>query len=126
MTLKPQAAFCAVVGNQQEKFKTVRTDEVKALVKAPMDAIVTGWQTKTKAVSPSAIDGDLLKLVHLFNGFKKIPRSRPLRAGDVSCAEARVVAVVNGDSGKTVRVSQRVLCEGNATQPSLPPLRYPS
>ena len=36
-------AFCAVVRNQQEKFKTVRTDNVKA----PMDyAIVTGWQAK--------------------------------------------------------------------------------
>ncbi len=53
-------AFCAVVGNQQEKFKTARTDEVKA----PMDyAIVTGWQAIVKAIFPSAIDGDLLKLV---------------------------------------------------------------
>ena len=60
-------AFCTVVGNQQEKFKTVRTDEVKA----PMDyAIVTGWQAIMKAIFPSAIDGDLLKLVHLSNGFK--------------------------------------------------------
>jgi fatty acid synthase subunit alpha, fungi type len=103
-------AFCAVVGNQQEKFKTARTDEVKA----PMDyAIVTGWQAIMKAIFPSAIDGDLLKLVHLSNGFKMIPGSRPLKAGDVCRAEARVVAVVNGDSGKTVRVSGRVLCEGN-------------
>ena len=103
-------AFCAVVGNQQEKFKTVRTDEVKA----PMDyAIVTGWQAIMKAIFPSAIDGDLLKLVHLSNGFKMIPGSKPLKAGDVCRAEAQVVAVVNGDSGKTVRVSGRVLCDGN-------------
>jgi fatty acid synthase subunit alpha len=103
-------AFCAVVGNQQEKFKTVRTDEVKA----PMDfAIVTGWQAIMKAIFPSSIDGDLLKLVHLSNGFKVIPGSRPLKAGDVCRAEARVVAVVNSDSGKTVRVSGHVLCEGN-------------
>jgi acyl dehydratase len=103
-------AFCAVVGNQQEKFKTVRTDEVKA----PMDfAIVTGWQAIMKAIFPSAIDGDLLKLVHLSNGFRAIPGSRPLKAGDVCRAEARVVAVVNGDSGKTVRVSGHVLCEDN-------------
>jgi fatty acid synthase subunit alpha, fungi type len=33
--------FCAVVGNQEESFKTVRND----VVKAPMDfAIVTGWK----------------------------------------------------------------------------------
>jgi acyl dehydratase len=103
-------AFCAVVGNQQEEFKTVRTDEVMA----PMDfAIVTGWQAIMKAIFPSAIDGDLLKLVHLSNGFKVIPGSRPLKAGDVCRAEARVVAVVNSDSGKTVRVSGHILCEGN-------------
>jgi len=103
-------AFCAVVGNQQEKFKTARTDEVKA----PMDfAIVTGWQAIMKAIFPSSIDGDLLKLVHLSNGFKVVPGSRPLKAGDICRAEARVVAVVNGDSGKTVRVSGHVLCEGD-------------
>jgi len=103
-------AFCAVVGNQQEKFKAVRTDEVKT----PMDfAIVTGWQAIMKAIFPSVIDGDLLKLVHLSNGFKVVPGSRPLKAGDTCRAEARVTAVVNGDSGKTVRVSGHVLCEGS-------------
>ncbi|KAF8271214.1 fatty acid synthase [Lactarius quietus] len=102
-------AFCAVVGNQQEKFKTTRTDEVKA----PMDfAIVTGWQAIMKAIFPATINGDLLKLVHLSNGFKVVPGSKPLKAGDVCRAEAKVVAVVNGDSGKTVRVTGHVLCEG--------------
>jgi fatty acid synthase subunit alpha len=42
-----------------------------------------------------------------------IPGSRPLKAGDVCRAEAWVVAVVNGDSGKTVRVFGPVLCEDN-------------
>ena len=102
-------AFCAVVGNQQEKFKTVRTD----VVKAPMDfAIVTGWQAIMKAIFPSTIDGDLLRLVHLSNGFKAVPGSNPLKAGDICRAEAKVVSVVNGDSGKTVRVAGHVLCEG--------------
>ena len=102
-------AFCAVVGNQQEKFKTARTDEVKA----PMDfAIVTGWQAIMKAIFPSTIDGDLLKLVHLSNGFKVVPGSKPLKAGDICRAEANVVAVINGDSGKTVRVAGHVSCEG--------------
>ncbi len=102
-------AFCAVVGNQQEKFKTTRTDEVKA----PMDfAIVTGWQAIMKAIFPTTIDGDLLKLVHLSNGFKVVPGAKPLKAGDVCRAEAKVTAVVNGDSGKTVRVTGHVLCEG--------------
>jgi hypothetical protein len=69
---------------------------------APMDyAIVTGRQAMMKAIFPSAVNGDLLKLVHLSNGFKMIPESRPLEAGDTCRAEARVVVVVNGDSGKT-------------------------
>jgi fatty acid synthase subunit alpha len=58
-----------VVGNQQENFKTVRTDDVKA----PMDyAIVIGWQAIMKATFLSAIDGD--KLVHLSNGFRGLGR----------------------------------------------------
>ncbi len=74
---------------------------------------VTGRQTIMKAIIPSAVDGDLLKLVHLSNGFKMISGSRPPKAGDVCRAEARVVGVVNGDSGKTVRASGRILCKGN-------------
>ena len=76
-------------------------------------AIVIGQQAIMKAIFPSAIDEDLLKLMHLSNGFKMIPRSRPLKAGDVCCAEAWVVAVMNCDSGKTVQVSWCVLCKGN-------------
>jgi len=51
--------------------------------------------------------------VHLSNGFKMIPGSKPLKAGDVCRAEAWAVAVVNGNSGKAVRVSGCVLYEGN-------------
>jgi fatty acid synthase subunit alpha, fungi type len=90
-------AFCAVVGNPQEKFNT----------------IITGWQAIMKAIFPSTIDGDLLKLVYLSNSSKIIPGYRLLKTADVCRAEAQVVAIVNGDSGKTVRVSGCVLCEGN-------------
>jgi len=39
-------AFCAVVGNRQEKFNRVRADEVKT----QMDyAIVTGWQANNES-----------------------------------------------------------------------------
>ena len=109
ITASDVESFCAVVGNQQEKFTTTRTDEVKA----PMDfAIVTGWEAIMKAIFPATINGDLLKLVHLSNGFKVVPGAKPLKAGDVCRAEAKVAAVVNGDSGKTVRVTGHVLCEG--------------
>ncbi|KAI0046589.1 fatty acid synthase [Auriscalpium vulgare] len=101
--------FCAVVGNQQEEFKTARTEDVKA----PMDfAIVTGWQAIMKAIFPAAIEGDPLKLVHLSNGFKVVPGAKPLQAGDVCRSEAKIAAVVNGDAGKTVRVKGHVFCGG--------------
>ncbi|KAI0348905.1 hypothetical protein OH77DRAFT_1594518 [Trametes cingulata] len=37
---------------------------------APMNfAIVTGWQAIMTSIFPAPIDSDLLKLVHLLNGF---------------------------------------------------------
>ena len=65
-----------------------------------------------QAIFPESIDGDLLKLVHLSNGFRVIDGQRPLRVGDVCQAEARVVAVINNDSGKVVRVKGEVLRDG--------------
>lgn len=65
-----------------------------------------------KAIFPESIDGDLLKLVHLSNGFKMSPGAAPLRVGDVCTSEARVVSVVNSDSGKTVKVQGTVFRDG--------------
>lgn len=65
-----------------------------------------------KAIFPDSIDGDLLKLVHLSNGFKMIDGQRPLQVGDVCQAEAQVVAVINNDSGKVVKVKGNVLRDG--------------
>ena len=88
-------AFCVVVGNQQEKFKTVHTDEVTA----SMDyTIITGWQAIMKIIFPFTIDKGLLKLVHLSQWLQITLGSRSLKAGDICCAEAWVVTVLNGDS----------------------------
>ena len=65
-----------------------------------------------KAIFPAEIDGDLLKLVHLSNGFRLLDGAEPIRAGDVCSAEARVVAVTNSDSGKTAKVKGYVLRKG--------------
>lgn len=65
-----------------------------------------------KAIFPTEIDGDLLKLVHLSNGFRVLDNVEPLRAGDVCSAEARVVSVTNSDSGKTAKVKGYVLRKG--------------
>ncbi|KAI5122922.1 hypothetical protein M0805_007600 [Coniferiporia weirii] len=101
--------FCSVVGNDGEAFKSTRNESVQA----PMDfAIVTGWQAIMKAIFPESIDGDLLRLVHMSNGFSMVRGQKPLKVGDVCQAEAQVVAVINNDSGKIVKVKGHVLREG--------------
>lgn len=57
-----------------------------------------------KSIFPSTIDGDLLKLVHLSNGFRMIDGARPLHVGDVCKAEANIVSVTNTPPGKVVKV----------------------
>jgi fatty acid synthase subunit alpha, fungi type len=57
-----------------------------------------------RAVFPADIDGDLLALVHLSNGFQMVEGAAPLQVGDVCKSEARIVSVVNNDSGKVVKV----------------------
>ncbi|THV07258.1 fatty acid synthase [Dendrothele bispora CBS 962.96] len=100
--------FCAVVGNHGESFKTVRQSKIDA----PMDfAIVAGWQAIIKAIFPTAIDGDLLKLVHLSNSFRMMKGSRPLQVGDVCRSEGKIVSVVNGSAGKVVKVRGHVIRE---------------
>jgi fatty acid synthase subunit alpha len=106
ITAEAVERFCAVVGNQGEHFKSTRNERVQA----PMDfAIVTGWQAIMRAIFPKSVDGDLLKLVHLSNGFKMVEGATPLHVGDVCKAEARIASVINGDSGKTVKVVGFVL-----------------
>ncbi|KAJ3783459.1 fatty acid synthase [Lentinula aff. detonsa] len=97
--------FCAIVGNNDESFKSVRTGNVSA----PMDfAIVAGWQAIIKSIFPASIDGDLLKLVHLSNSFRMVKGAKPLQAGDVCKSEAKIVSVVNSGPGKVVKVKGHV------------------
>jgi len=65
-----------------------------------------------RAIFPTNIDGDLLKLVHLSNGFKMVAGARPLQVGDVCKSEARIASVINSDSGKAVRVKGFVTRDG--------------
>lgn len=65
-----------------------------------------------KAIFPATIDGDLLKLVHLSNGFRLVDGAKPLRVGDICRAEAHAAAVINSDAGKTVRVKGYIYRDG--------------
>ena len=65
-------------------------------------------QAIIKSIFPAAIDGDLLKLVHLSNGFRMVEGAKPLQVGDVCNAEAYIVSVTNSDAGKIVKVKGHV------------------
>ncbi|KAK9464500.1 acyl transferase domain-containing protein [Lipomyces arxii] len=95
------ADFVYAVGNNGEAF----VDRPGKPTYAPMDfAIFVGWKAIIKALFPKAIDGDLLKLVHLSNSFKMYPGAEPLKKDDVVNTKARINAVLNQVSGKMVEV----------------------
>ncbi|KAK5128278.1 hypothetical protein LTR85_002945 [Meristemomyces frigidus] len=101
--------FVHAVGNNGEAF----VDRPGKEVYAPMDfAIVVGWKAITKPIFPRKIDGDLLKLVHLSNGFRMIPGAAPLKKGDVLDTTAKVNAVINQDSGKMVEICGTITRDG--------------
>ncbi|RDW77183.1 fatty acid synthase-like protein subunit beta [Coleophoma cylindrospora] len=101
--------FVHAVGNTGEAF----VDRPGKEVFAPMDfAIVVGWKAITKPIFPRTIDGDLLKLVHLSNGFRMLPGAEPLRKGDEVETTAQINAVINQDSGKMVEVCGTITREG--------------
>jgi fatty acid synthase subunit beta len=101
--------FIHAVGNTGEAF----VDRPGKTVFAPMDfAIVVGWKAITKPIFPRTIDGDLLKLVHLSNGFRMIPGAEPLKKGDEISTTAQINAVINQDSGKMVEVCGTISRDG--------------
>ncbi|KAF1352373.1 acyl transferase domain-containing protein [Delphinella strobiligena] len=101
--------FVHAVGNTGEAF----VDRPGKEVWAPMDfAIVVGWKAITKPIFPRSIDGDLLKLVHLSNGFRMIPGASPLKKGDVLDTTAEVNSVINQESGKMVEVCGTITRDG--------------
>ena len=105
------ADFVHAVGNTGEAF----VDRPGKEVFAPMDfAIVVGWKAITKPIFPRSIDGDLLKLVHLSNGFRMVPGAEPLKKGDVVETTALINAVINQDSGKKVEVCGTIRRNGKA------------
>ncbi|KAI9836056.1 MAG: hypothetical protein M1819_001667 [Sarea resinae] len=109
VTSQAIADFVHAVGNTGEAF----VDRPDKEVFAPMDfAIVVGWKAITKPIFPRSIDGDLLKLVHLSNGFRMIPGAEPLKKGDVLDTTAQVNAVINQESGKMVEVCGTIIREG--------------
>ncbi|KAK9458207.1 acyl transferase domain-containing protein [Dipodascopsis uninucleata] len=111
ITGKAIADFVNAVGNKNEAF----VDRSKNITYAPMDfAIVVGWKAIIMALFPKAIDGDLLKLVHLSNAFKMCPGAEPFKKDDVISSTAKINAVLNQDSGKMVEVTGTLTRDGKS------------
>lgn len=101
VTSKDISEFTHAIGNTCEAF--IQRPGKQTL--APMDfAIVVGWKAIMMAIFPQTVDGDLLKLVHMSNGYRMIPGAEPLKVGDVVTTNAMIKAVVNQPSGKMVEV----------------------
>ncbi|KAF8453682.1 fatty acid synthase beta subunit dehydratase [Terfezia claveryi] len=109
VTGKAIADFVHAVGNNGEAF----VERPGKVVYAPMDfAIVVGWKAIIKAIFPKAIDGDLLRLVHLSNSFRMLPGAEPLKKSDVVETTAQINSVLNQDSGKMVEVCGTIKRDG--------------
>ena len=97
-------SFCSVVQNYCPSFIGQQ---------APMDfAIVLGWKAIIRTLFSKEIDGDLLRLVHLSNGFRVLDQERPLLVGDLVVTEAKVASVSISDAGKTVKVVGQLIRAG--------------
>ncbi|KAI2622534.1 fatty acid synthase beta subunit [Hypoxylon sp. NC1633] len=92
--------FARAVGNSAEAYiERPGRDHL-----APMDfAIIVGWKALMEPLF-DAVDGDLLKLVHLSNRFRMIPGATPFKKGEALSTTSEVTAIVNQDSGQMVEV----------------------
>jgi len=103
------ADFAHAVGSNGEAI----VERPGKIVYAPMDfAIVVGWKAIIKAIFPKAVDGDLLKLVHLSNSFLMRPGAEPLKKDDIVETKARINAVLNKASKKMVEVCGTISRDG--------------
>ena len=65
-----------------------------------------------QAIFPESIDGDLLRLVHLSNSFKILNSARLFKVSNKCRSVAKILAITNNDSSKTVTVTGQVLRDG--------------
>ncbi|KAJ2824964.1 fatty acid synthase alpha subunit Lsd1, partial [Coemansia erecta] len=101
--------FCLVVGNQSDRY----VEHTGGVVYAPMDfAGRACWPMTCKSILPKIVDGDVLNLVHMSNGFRMIDGAEPLKAGDVVESRARIVEVTNEETGKRSRIRGHVYRDG--------------
>ena len=93
------ADFIHAVRNPSEAY----VDKPGSPAYAPMDfAIKAAWKGMTMPLF--LVEGNLLDLVHLSNGFRVLPDTEPLKVGDALEVTSRIHAVRIMSSGKMVEV----------------------
>ncbi|MCJ1282192.1 beta subunit of fatty acid synthetase [Xylographa opegraphella] len=101
--------FARCIGNFDDAF----TKRGSKQLYAPMDfAIVVAWKALMKPLFAKEIDCDILKLVHLSNGFKMIDGVSPIEEGDILNTVTRVVTLINQNAGKLVKVEGHIFKDG--------------
>ncbi|KAJ1905625.1 fatty acid synthase alpha subunit Lsd1, partial [Coemansia sp. IMI 209127] len=101
--------FCLVVGNQSDRY----IEHTDGVVYAPMDfAGRACWPMTCKTILPKIVDGDVLNLVHMSNGFRILDGAEPLKAGDVVESKAKIVEVTNEETGKRSRIKGYLYRDG--------------
>ncbi|CBF73431.1 hypothetical protein AN7873.2 [Aspergillus nidulans FGSC A4] len=81
---------------------------------APLDmAIVVAWKPLMRCLFTDAVNGDILKLLHLKNDFRVIDNASPMREGDVLSSTAAIESIrIRPDSGKVVRAVATIFKKG--------------
>ncbi|KAL9596244.1 MAG: hypothetical protein Q9179_004685 [Wetmoreana sp. 5 TL-2023] len=107
VTKEEVAEFVRVVASPDQ----ASVDEVEPSAVVPMDFVIkAAW--KAMVMPLFGFEDNLLDLVHLSNGFRKLPIIQPLRVGDVLRSTSCVNAVHKTGSGKTVEVFVTIFRDG--------------
>ena len=102
-------SFTRSVGNFNDTF----TKRGSRKVAAPIDySIKLAWKSLVMPLLASDLDCDLLKLVHLSNGFEMVKTATPVMEGDSVEAATHISAIINQASGKLIRVEGHIVRQG--------------
>lgn len=112
MTITREAisSFLQATGRSSETYLSRGNQELPA----PLDfGIVIAWKALLKPIFLKQIGGNILKLVHLSNKFKRVDGAGILRAGDRVSTSSRITAVRIQDAGKAVEVLAVITKDGH-------------
>ncbi|KAJ2392673.1 fatty acid synthase alpha subunit Lsd1, partial [Coemansia sp. RSA 2611] len=104
-------AFCRTIGNTSSHYIVDHSSTAAPI--APMDYTMrVFWPALCKCLMSPVCDGDLTCLVHLSNEFRIVDGMPPIQAGQQLSSRAQITEVVDGSSGRMVRVQGHVLRNG--------------